>query len=72
MISGVLEAGGLLRASTAGSFEQYLRRQGGVDGAEADPVSQFVTVRYDDAVLSAGDVRNLIEQFGWSTARSSS
>ncbi len=66
MISGVFEAGGLLRASTAAALEQYLRRQGGVNDVEANPVSQFVTVQYDDAVLNAGDVRNLIERFGCS------
>lgn len=64
MISGVFEAGGLLRASQAGGLEQHLRWQGGVNDAEANPVSQFVTVRYHDAVPRADHVRYLIQQFG--------
>ena len=34
--------------------------------AEANPVSQTVTVRYDEAALTADDVRALIERFGCS------
>ncbi len=66
MGSGVFDAGGLLHASTAGALEQYLRRRKGVERAEANPVSQTVTVAYDESVLAADDVRALIERFGCS------
>jgi len=62
--SSVLEAGGLLRASSGGGLEGFLRRHTGVELAEANPVSQTVTVRYDESVVSADDVRALIERFG--------
>jgi len=61
---GIFEAGGLLRASSAQALEIHLRRQRGIHGAEANPVSQTVTVHYDDAALTADDVRSLIERFG--------
>ncbi len=60
----VFEAAGLLRASSSVCLEPYLERRRGIEGAEANPVSQTVTVRYDEALLSADDVRALIEQFG--------
>jgi len=63
---GVFEAGGLLRASSAAALGEFLRRQRGVSDAEANPVSQTVTVHYDEAALSADDVRALIERFGCS------
>ncbi len=66
MSSGVFDAGGLLRASSAGALEQYLRRHKGVERAEANPVSQTVAVAYDDKALDAADVRQLIEAFGCS------
>src|ERR1035437_2263090 len=66
MSSGVFDAGGLLRASSAGALEQYLRRHKGVERAEANPVSQTVTVAYDDKALASDDVRQLIEAFGCS------
>jgi Cu2+-exporting ATPase len=64
MISGVFEAGDLLRASSASCLEMYLRRKPGVNDVEANPVSQTVTVQYDEARLSADQVRRLIERFG--------
>ena len=64
MSDRVFEASGLLRASSAAGLEDWLRRQPGIDGAEANPVSQTVTVRYDEASLTADDVRGLIEQYG--------
>lgn len=66
MTSSVFEAGGLLRASSSGGLEGYLRRRKGVELAKANPVSQTVTVRYDESVLTADDVRALIERFGCS------
>ena len=66
MTSKVFEAGGLLRASSSRGLEEYLELHTGVEGAEANPVSQTVTVRYDELILSADDVRALIERFGCS------
>ncbi len=66
MTGRVFEAGGLLRASSAAGLETFLRRQRGVQAADANPVSQTVTVRYDEGALTADDVRTLIEQFGCS------
>ncbi|HKY88512.1 MAG TPA: heavy-metal-associated domain-containing protein, partial [Candidatus Limnocylindrales bacterium] len=66
MTDGVFEAGGLLRASSAAALGEFLRRQRGVSDAQANPVSQTVTVHYDEAALSADDVRALIERFGCS------
>lgn len=66
MTNGIFEAGSLLRASSAGSLEGFLQRQRGVENAEANPVSQTVTVRYDEAALTADGVRALIERFGCS------
>ena len=66
MTSRVFEAGGLLRSSSAAGLERSLRRQAGVDDAEANPVSQTVTVHYDQAVLTPDDIRALIERFGCS------
>ena len=47
MADDVFEAGGLLRASSAAALEQFLARQPGIHGADANPVSQTVTVHYD-------------------------
>jgi Cu2+-exporting ATPase len=66
LTSTVFEAGGLLRASSSRGLEEHLERHGGVERAEANPVSQTVTVRYDDSVVTADDVRRLIEGFGCS------
>jgi Cu2+-exporting ATPase len=66
MTTGVFEAAGLLRASSGPSLERYLTRQRGVRGAEANSITQTVTVRYDEAALTADRVRTLIESFGCS------
>ena len=66
MTNGVFEAGGLLRASSAAGLADYLQRQHGIRAAEANPVSQTVTVHYDETALTADDVRALIERFGCS------
>ena len=66
MTSNVFEAGGLLRASSSRGLEEYLERHTGVERAEANPVSQTVTVRFDEAMVSADDVRGLIQTFGCS------
>ena len=64
MTSGVFESGGLLRASTARALEDYLVRQPGIAGADVNPVTQTVTVRYDESALSADDVASRIRDFG--------
>src|SRR3990170_8002627 len=64
VMGGVFEAAGLLRASSAEALQVFLRRQHGVEDAEANPVSQTVTVHYDEALLTANDVRALIGRFG--------
>lgn len=66
MTGRVFEAAGLLRASSAAGLEEVLRRHPGIETVEANPVSQTVTVRYDEAAVTADDVRALIERFGCS------
>jgi Cu2+-exporting ATPase len=66
VIGRVFEAGGLLRASSAAGLEDFLGRQEGIQAVEANPVSQTVTVRFDEVTLAADDVRALIEHFGCS------
>ena len=63
---GVFEAGGLLRASSAAGLQQFLQRARGIRAAEANPVSQTVTVDYDEATVTADDLQGLIERFGCS------
>ncbi len=60
----VLEASGLLRGSAAPAMETFLRRQTGIHHAEANAVSQTVTVGYEEARLSEQDIRRLIEACG--------
>jgi Cu2+-exporting ATPase len=62
--SGLFEAAGLLRASSTVGLEAFLRRRAGVEKAEANPVTQTVTVDYDETTITAGEVRALIERFG--------
>ena len=64
MTSGVFEAGGLLRASTASALEEFLERQRGIERAEANAVSQTVSVTYEAARVTADGIRALIEEFG--------
>ena len=64
MTTGIFEAGGLVRASSAAALQTFLRRQRGINGADANPVSQTVTVLYDEASISSENVRALIERFG--------
>ena len=44
-------------------LEEFLRRQAGIQDAQANPVSQTVTVQYDPAALTADDVRARIVAF---------
>ena len=64
MTSGVFEASGLLRASTASALEEFLGRQRGIERAEANAVSQTVSVTYDDASVTADGIRTLSGEFG--------
>ncbi len=53
----VFEAGGLLRASSAAALEAHLRREPGIHHVEANPVSQVVTVGYDEARIGPERIR---------------
>jgi len=64
MTQSVFEASGLLRATSAVALQDFLRRQRGIRDAEANPVSQTVTVHYDESALTPDEVRALIEEFG--------
>ncbi len=64
MTEAIFEAGDLLRASSAHALESHLLRQSGVIAAEANPVAQQVTVRYDEGVTTADAVRERIEDCG--------
>ena len=65
-IETTFEAGGLLRASTAGALDRHLLRHPGIQAAAANPVAQQVTVRYDDRAIGADAVAALIRDFGCS------
>ncbi len=61
----VLEAGGLLRGSSAPALETFLRRHPGVHHAEANYLSETVTVGYEEATISETEIRRLIEECGY-------
>ncbi|HEX9596706.1 MAG TPA: cation transporter, partial [Anaerolineales bacterium] len=61
----VLEAGGLVRGSSAPALETFLRRHPGVHHAEASYMSDTVTVGYDETVISEAEIRGLIEECGY-------
>ena len=61
----VLEAGGLLRGSSAPALQTFLERQPGVRHAEANYLNETVTVRFDEAVTSHAEIERLIEQCGY-------
>ena len=60
----VLEAGGLLRGSSAPALQTFLRRHAGIHHAEASTMSDTVTVGYDESVISETEIRHLIEECG--------
>ena len=64
MIETVFEAAGLLRGSSAAALQQHLGRQPGIHHAEANAVSQVVTVGYDEALIDPERIRQLIADFG--------
>jgi P-type Cu2+ transporter len=61
----VLEAGRMLRGSSASALETFLRRHAGIHHAEANAMSDTVTVGYDETVISEAEIRRLIEQCGY-------
>jgi Cu2+-exporting ATPase len=61
----VLEAGGLVRASTAPALEAFLRRHPAIDHVEASYLSETVTVGYDESRISEAEIRGLIEKCGF-------
>jgi len=64
MTETVFEAAGLLRASSAAALERYLLRESGIQHADANPVSQVVTVGFDESRIGTDRIRELIEGFG--------
>lgn len=60
----VFEAAGLLRGSSAAALQSHLLHEPGIHHAEANPVSQVVTVGYDGATIDAERIRQLIGDFG--------
>jgi hypothetical protein len=65
MTNVVLEAGGLVRGSSGPALETFLRRESGIHHAEANYLSDTVTVGYDEAVIAESKIRSLIEQCGY-------
>lgn len=65
MKEAVFEATGLQRGSSGPALQTFLLRQRGVHRAEANVMSQTVTVAYDEAVISEDQVRRLIQQCGY-------
>jgi Cu2+-exporting ATPase len=61
----VLEAGGLVRGSSAPALQTYLLRHPGVHRAEASYFSDTVTVAYDENVISEQQIRELIQACGY-------
>lgn len=61
----VLEAGGLLRGSSAPALQAFLSRQPGIHHVEANTMSDSVTVGYDENSIAEARIRQLIEQCGY-------
>ena len=61
----VLEAGGLLRGSSAPALQTFLQRQPGVHHAEANYLNETVTVGFDEAVIAQAEVERLIKECGY-------
>lgn len=61
----VLEAGGLLRGSSAPALQTFLSRQSGIHHVEANTFSDTVTVGYDEDTISDTRIRQLIEECGY-------
>lgn len=65
MTNIIIEAGGLLRATSAAELEEVLRRQAGIHDLEANPVSQTMTVHSDQPVAAPDDIRAWIQRFSY-------
>jgi Cu2+-exporting ATPase len=61
----VLEAGGLLRGSSAPALQTFLMRHPGVHHAEASYLSETVTVGFDESVITQEEVQGLVEECGY-------
>jgi len=60
----VLEAGGLLRGSSAPALDTFLRRHAGIHRAESNSLNGTVTVAYDESMISQAQIEQLIEECG--------
>ncbi len=61
----VLEAGGMLGGSSAPALQTFLSRQPGIHHVEANPMSDTVTVGYDENTIIEARIRELIEECGY-------
>ncbi|MCA0453998.1 MAG: heavy metal translocating P-type ATPase [Chloroflexi bacterium] len=61
----VLEAGGMLRGSSAPALQAFLNRQPGIHHVEANTMSDTVTVGYDENTITEARIRQLIEECGY-------
>lgn len=61
----VLEAGGLLRGSSAPALQAFLSRQAGIHHVEANTMSDTVTVGYEESTITEARIRQLIEECGY-------
>lgn len=65
MRESVLESQGLLHSSSAPALETFLQRQSGIHSAQANYLSDSVTVRYDETVISEAELRRHIQECGY-------
>jgi len=61
----VLEAGGLLRGSSAPALQTFLKRQPGIRLVEANYLNETVTVGFDERQISQPEIERLIETCGY-------
>lgn len=61
----VLEASGMLRGSSGPALQTFLRRQPGIQAAEANYLSQTVAVGYDEDGITQREIERLIERCGY-------
>ena len=68
MIERVFQAGGFLSGSSAAALESVLRRQPGVHHVTANPLSNTITVGYDEATIAADEILRVIRDCGYHCA----
>ncbi len=68
LVTAVLEASGMLRASEKAVVEAVLGRRPGVKKVEANPVAQTATVTYDPSVTSVEELRRWVTDCGYHCA----